>query len=60
MLGESKFTVISDTAPSGVAVNTPILNPSDSIDVIIGDSNFDPGTSAGVVHIIDGVLIPRQ
>jgi len=54
------FTVISDTAPTGVAINARLLRPDDRIDVIIGDSDFDPETSAGVVHIIDGVLIPRQ
>ena len=47
--GEPVFLSASFTAPTGVEIN--------NVDVVIGDSNFDPDTSIGVVHIIESVLI---
>jgi len=47
--GEPVFLSPSFTAPTGVEIN--------NVDVVIGDSNFDPDTSIGVVHIIESVLI---
>jgi len=42
----------------GFSSTSPAFASIEGIDIAIADSNFDPDSSVGVVHIIDQVIVP--